>query len=189
MMVLFKKNHLKKKAFTELRTLSTVIKPEMFYGDVCFGDFKFSDGNEPLYPETETQIYKCALAVLEYIECLAKITVFQEGICGTIFEVLRKDILWIDDSCPCLIPGHYDAGTIAEAISEIIVDSCKGIWVDWEHFSGSSSYPIQSPLADASPMQYFHFTSAEGGLKWKGEYGKQRKELLSFLIKSLKEKV
>ncbi|QJT71826.1 hypothetical protein TH1_144 [Shewanella phage Thanatos-1] len=187
MMILFKKNHLKKKAFTELRTLSTMIKPEMFDdGDVRFGDFKY----ESLYSETEAQICKCALSVLEYIELLTKKDrSFQEGICGTIFEVLRKDILWVDDSCQCLIPRRYDASVIAESISEIIVNICKKIWVDWEHFSGSSYYPIQSPLADASPMQYFHFTSAEGGLKWKGEYGKQRKELLSFLIKSLKEKV
>lgn len=193
-MMLFKKKHLQETAFSELKALSAMITPEMFEdGDVYSGDFKFSESGTSLYPEVERQIFKCSLVVLEHIQHLLESKTFQDGICGVIFEVLRdladdSDDTWVDSSCPCL-DNDYSYTEISGAISEIIVDSTKLIWPDWEHFSGSISYPVPAPVGDCSPMRYFHHISLSLEDKWKGAYGEKRKELLSFLIKSFKEKI
>lgn len=62
----------------------------------------------------------------------------------------------------------------------------RDLFVSWPKFSGDIIYPIKAPGYQTGEASYL---SEENHNKWEGEYGNLRKELLDFLINSLKNEV
>lgn len=55
------------------------------------------------------------------------------------------------------------------------------LFVSWPKFSGRMVYPVPSPWGNCPQYEFFE----SGALKWSGEYGRLRKELLDYMITSL----
>lgn len=56
------------------------------------------------------------------------------------------------------------------------------LFSSWDKFSGEYNYPVPSPNSDMTPRSAFSNLP-----KWKGEYGKLRKELLKHCIATLEQ--
>ena len=60
----------------------------------------------------------------------------------------------------------------------------QALFASWGHNSGSLVWPVQSPNKQLAPSDAFEHLP-----KWRGEYGRLRKQLLQHCIDSLKEEI
>ena len=58
------------------------------------------------------------------------------------------------------------------------------LFSSWDKFSGEYNYPVPSPTSGMTPRSAFSNLP-----KWKGEYGKLRKELLKHCIATLEQDI
>lgn len=64
-----------------------------------------------------------------------------------------------------------------------VLDSLKRLWMQWEDFSGSISFPVPACSSVNNEQAEFFRTSD----MWSGPYGKKRKELVKFLNQRIRD--
>jgi len=83
----------------------------------------------------------------------------RTGICGNVFHILTTDAT-----------HPLEQGLIYSKI----LDTVNRIAENWSHYSGDKNYPVEG-----SSLQYARHVN-----KWSNEYGRLRKDLLKYLIKT-----
>ena len=120
-----------------------------------------------MYTENE-QDYKMTISEVLYN---VSVGIFPEWWC---FEIGLCNQSW-----------HYcidfEKITNEYATEDGMCDVFSLFWVEWDHFSGDSSYPVKSPYGDNAYGMY-----NEADSHYEFEYGESRKKLAAFLFEKLK---
>ena len=77
----------------------------------------------------------------------------------------------------------YNLSVRIQKSSTTVHDILSKVWKHWPGFSGDLYYPVRSPEESISNRDYFQGCSD----LWYGTYGRDRRELLRFLIVQLED--